>query len=454
MPKQHGFKLHTPEERAKTVKKHNDTKDRLKQKLAKKQGGRKICLIMIVKNESRIIQRCLTAAKPVIQMVSICDTGSTDETVNRITEWCTSNEMPFKVHFEPFQDFGYNRTMSCKLAQETFPEAHYGILLDADMVLKPTEEFKPELLIYDKYLVSQVEGSLAYDNIRLINLKRKWECIGVTHEYWDLDESDALKGCSHSRITTMHIDDISDGGCRADKYERDVRLLLGGLENPKTKPGLRGRYMFYLAQTYRDMGRNEDAVQWYRKRIEDKYNCWVEEYFHSLYQIGSNYEKLGWKVKEAIKIVKKAKHNDAEIKYMNEYARTDDGTRLMNERELEDKAQRMFVSAATEYLAAFKYRPGRAESLYNCCRMYRQLSMNEEAYHLAVKGNQIPMTSDTLFVETNCYKYLFDHELSIVASYVPGKKPEGREAIIRLMHGADIPEDIRKKAEENSKFYL
>ena len=36
----------------------------------------KICLCMIVKNESQIMERCLDDAKPIIDYISICDTGS------------------------------------------------------------------------------------------------------------------------------------------------------------------------------------------------------------------------------------------------------------------------------------------------------------------------------------------------------------------------------------------
>lgn len=41
----------------------------------------RIILLLMVKNESRIIERCLTAALPHVDAVSILDTGSTDNTV-------------------------------------------------------------------------------------------------------------------------------------------------------------------------------------------------------------------------------------------------------------------------------------------------------------------------------------------------------------------------------------
>ena len=40
----------------------------------------KICLNMIVKNESKVITRLLESVSPIIDTYCICDTGSTDDT--------------------------------------------------------------------------------------------------------------------------------------------------------------------------------------------------------------------------------------------------------------------------------------------------------------------------------------------------------------------------------------
>jgi glycosyltransferase involved in cell wall biosynthesis len=80
---------------------------------------------MIVKNESKIIERCLNSARPIIDSVSICDTGSTDETPEIIENWCSENNIPGKVHHKSFINFGYNRTLAVSLAQNAFPDADY-----------------------------------------------------------------------------------------------------------------------------------------------------------------------------------------------------------------------------------------------------------------------------------------------------------------------------------------
>ena len=52
----------------------------------------RICLNMIVKNESRIIKRCLDSILPLIDSYCIIDTGSTDGTQEIILE--TLKDLP------------------------------------------------------------------------------------------------------------------------------------------------------------------------------------------------------------------------------------------------------------------------------------------------------------------------------------------------------------------------
>jgi glycosyltransferase involved in cell wall biosynthesis len=73
----------------------------------------KLCLNMIVKNESKIIRRLLESVAPILDMYCICDTGSTDNTVKLIESFFKSKNIPGKVVHEPFQNFEYNR--SCRL---------------------------------------------------------------------------------------------------------------------------------------------------------------------------------------------------------------------------------------------------------------------------------------------------------------------------------------------------
>lgn len=47
----------------------------------------KLSLTMIIKKESRCIERCLKAIIPYVDMVVLCDTGSTDGTLEICKAW-------------------------------------------------------------------------------------------------------------------------------------------------------------------------------------------------------------------------------------------------------------------------------------------------------------------------------------------------------------------------------
>ena len=65
----------------------------------------KLCLTMIVKNESKIIERCLNSIKDIVDCISICDTGSTDNTKTVIEEFMKKHQIPGKVHEHQVEKF-------------------------------------------------------------------------------------------------------------------------------------------------------------------------------------------------------------------------------------------------------------------------------------------------------------------------------------------------------------
>ena len=368
----------------------------------------KICFAAIFKNESRNVYRCLNALKSIINYVSICDTGSTDNTVELIGTWGKENNVPTKVHSGPsqvFKNFGYNRTLSYKKAIESFPSADYLLLVDADMVIKIKDTFNSKVLTADCYLFEQVTPGLRYWNTRLISTRCKWECVGVTHEYWDLKSGSTDKKAP-VKFTDIYIQDIGDGGSKQDKFKRDIRLLTEGINDPETPENIKGRYKFYLANSYKDSENYKEAIEWYQKKIE--HTGWVEEIFYSYLNMGRCYLKL-----------------------------------------------KDYSKAAEAFMYAWDKHPIRAESLYELSKMYRELGKNNIAMLYADKGSRCPYpVNDSLFIDHNVYEYLFYEEISIAGFYVADGKQKGKAAVIKLLSMKDkIPEDKYKLALSNAKFY-
>ena len=248
----------------------------------------RVCLSMIVRNESHIIERCLDAARPAIDAVAICDTGSTDETIETTERWLARSGMPGRVLRHAFVDFAHNRTLALRSAAETVracgwdPDRSYLLFLDADMVLRIGESFRRDALTADAYRVIQHNGALRYPNVRLVRASLDGRFVGATHEHFS-----APDGTTDQLLESLWIDDRNDGGSRADKYHRDVRLLEAELARDPANL----RAMFYLAQTYRGLGDFSKALVWYRKRADA--GGWGEEAWYAQYAVGLLLEQAG-----------------------------------------------------------------------------------------------------------------------------------------------------------------
>ncbi|PGC29421.1 glycosyl transferase [Bacillus pseudomycoides] len=407
---------------------------------------KKICLCMIVKNESKIIERCLNPTKSIIDFVSICDTGSTDGTPEIIENWCRENNIPGTVHHEPFKNFGYNRSLAVSLAQKTYPEADYLLLLDADMVLEVKPHFDKCKLDKDHYLTMQYDPQIKYWLSRLLKASLPWRSVGVTHEYWDLDRS-KLKADQVTYFDTVEkldsliINDQGDGGSKSDKFERDKRLLLEGIHDEATPPDLKIRYMFYLAQTLSILNELDEAIKWYKKRVEA--GGWAEEVFYALLRIGLCYERLA---------------NTASFQREQFITESEKNKSKVDQSTIDTfiHQEEQFFALATIYLQnAWEYRPCRAEPLSHLARMYRLKAKNNLSLMYALQGKEIPFPKeDILFVDYHVYDYLFDHEISICAYYIENKRNLGRAAQKRLQSKIkQLPPHIAEVVENNSKFY-
>jgi hypothetical protein len=218
-----------------------------------------------------------------------------------------------------------------------------------------------------------------------------WKCVGVTHEYWDGPTESLPK-------SVCYIDDINDGGCKNDKFERDEKLLRQGLiDEPKSE-----RYLFYLAQTLKCVRKYNEAIDYYKKRITA--GGWYEEVWYSHYMIGDCYLNL----------------------------------------------QNMFKFEKWMQLA-HQYHPKRSESLAKLTEQFRVHGLHYKAYHYARIGDSIPFPKDDiLFVETDVYNGKFLYEKTILDYYVNQDKKIGlRDSFNYLLkNGSNINNVIT-----NLKFY-
>jgi glycosyltransferase involved in cell wall biosynthesis len=245
-----------------------------------------LCLNMIVKNESKIIKKLFDSISPIIDCYCICDTGSTDNTVEYIKEYFSEKNIPGEVYYEEFKNFGYNRSYAL---EKCVGMSDYVLLMDADMELI-IKNFTKDMLCKDNYYILQGNDSFYYNNVRIVRNDGNCQYVGVTHEYIDLKKNKDVQSFSKDII---FINDIGNGGCKDNKYTRDIALLTKGIEDePKNS-----RYHFYLANSYHDSGKYEEAIKYYECVV--KMNGWGQERWYSLYKMGHCYKKMN-NIKSAV----------------------------------------------------------------------------------------------------------------------------------------------------------
>jgi glycosyltransferase involved in cell wall biosynthesis len=363
----------------------------------------KICLNMIVKNESKIICRLLESVLPLIDSYCICDTGSTDDTIEIIERFFEGTDIRGKIVKEPFRDFGYNRTFALEQCH-SMENADYILLLDADMILWmdpaiPAHQFKRSL-VEDVYHMFQGSHAFYYKNVRIIKNRSGMSYWGVTHEYVK-----TIPGSTTGDLpkTAIFINDIGDGGSKTEKFERDIRLLSKGLEeNPDND-----RYTFYLANSYKDAGQLQNAIDTYKKRIA--IGCWHEEVWYSYYMMGKCYRDLG------------------------------------------DHA-----SAIHAWMEGYNFYKDRVENLYEIVNYYRCRGNNDMAYTFYTLAHQQTHQKthfDHLFLQKDVYDYKLDYELSIIGYYCNWSKYDTIKASMKVLACPTADEGTLKNVLSNYKFY-
>lgn len=329
--------------------------------------GKTVCLVMIVKNESKIIEKCLDHVIKYIDYWVICDTGSSDGTPSIIKKYFEKNGISGELYEDKWVDFAHNRTLAFQKAKF---KADYSFVMDAD------DRLIGELIIpegdYTDFRIKFKLNTIEFHRKLIFKNDLDWKYVGVVHEYPCLidstipTESGVINNCY-----------IKDGQCGARsntgscKFDRDIKLLLKGIKNEPNND----RYYFYLAQSYYDIGDSENAMKYYKKRITMA--GWNEEVYYSMYR----YAQCKMKLKDKLNIT--------------------------------------FEEVALDYIKAYNYRPCRLEALYDIVRYCRENEKIQMAYAFAIMAYDTftNYPQDILFVDGDIHKYKFMDELAISAYY-------------------------------------
>jgi glycosyltransferase involved in cell wall biosynthesis len=351
----------------------------------------KVCAVMMIKNEERIIERCLKAFLPHVDEVYISDTGSTDRTLSKARRILGSSDKRFKINDDVWEDFGSNRTKAVKGAQE-WSSCDYLLLIDADIELKVFNEGWKERLNKDVYLIKWL-GDLEYSNTKLF--KRTCECyyVGPTHEYLKFEKP-------HIRMVNEDIGFFEhyDGGNRSDKFERDIRLLEKHIkDNPECQ--VLPRWLFYLGNSHLNLGQWDKAKAVYEKRCAK--GGWEEEVYYSKFCLGKCLIKMG-EIEQAKEVLENAHYS----------------------------------------------RPSRLEAIFALVELLYKEQNWERVWELCCNVDyQIP--NDVLFIHRDVWDWKLKDLVSI-ACWNLGKKEEGRRLIESMK---DVPVGQLARIQKNLEWF-
>lgn len=361
-----------------------------------------MCLVMIVKDEEDKIERCLSAVAPYISYWVIVDTGSKDKTKEVIQETMGRLKIPGELHERPWVNFEVNRTESLELAKN---KCDFRWIIDADDTfvvdekgINPFWNLNKE---YDSYHISYYLHNLKYFRAQIVRSDEDWVYKGVLHEYLHLDKPNQKAG----QIVGCHVDaDISPlkrANSVEEKYAKDAEILKEALEKEPDNT----RYMFYLAQSYRDSNQPEKSLDAYQMRVDA--GGWPEEVYYSMYMIGRLKEVLKYPVQDVIEA----------------------------------------------YSKAWEFRPERLEAAFHVIRKLRE----EKRYVLGTTYGESALqrtgTRDILFVEPDIWQWRLLDEYSICAFYA-GKVESSLEkvqAIITAPFFSNLPQSEKDRILKNAE---
>lgn len=352
----------------------------------------KLCLSMIVKNETHIIKECFDTIYDKIDYWVIVDTGSTDGTQDFIKNYFAEKGIPGELHEKPWVSFGHNRTEALQLCDG---KGDYIFMIDADDYVEGNLP-KEEIIDADGYAVLMGRGDFSWWRTQIFKANTGWHYVGVLHEYPTMPENiqpriDRLIGNYRVVARTMgarnlNIDPI-------EKYKKDAETLEKALLDEPTNV----RYQFYLAQSYFDSHQWAKAEDAYVKRIE--MGGWPEEIYYSIYRIGIC-------------------------------------------RALQDKS---WLEIQQAFLDAYNARPSRAEPLYQIAKIYRINGKPALGYIFAKMASDIPYPSeDILFIDNDIYRFGILDELGSTAYYAG--KPEIGHAACKILLDRNLlpPQEVAR----------
>ena len=231
-----------------------------------------LSLCMIVKDEEKVIKRCLDTVKDIVDEIIIVDTGSNDNTIEIVKEYTDKI-----YYFKWIDDFSKARNFSFSKASKD-----YILWLDADEYLDEENREKLKKLkvnLDDSIDIVTLETNMVIDEDdhlafigrrnRIVKKSKNFKWIGFVHEYIDVSGN-----FFDSDICIIHhkIKCVSD---------RNLKLYKKNIEAGNK---LSDRDLYYYGKELICNKYYEEAIKILEEFITKE--IWIEEMIDALCKIG------------------------------------------------------------------------------------------------------------------------------------------------------------------------
>jgi tetratricopeptide (TPR) repeat protein len=365
----------------------------------------KICVIMLVENDDRVLYQCLDSLRGFADCLSITLSESRDpKDCSRtiIDEFAASSKIPTKVHLEQWKNGRQNRTSAIANGEKALKEwsipltDSYFVLLNPEMILKIGPSFKKEDLtesVYSTLTKSSLLDCYTYQP-RLFRAAMHYTGAEEVYDTIVLNTSD-----QPVKLRSLFIDDQEDRLAMPAELENSILFLKKSVTDH-----VENHHLFYQGLRLKKLKQFEEAIHAFLVRIQKEGDS--EEVWFSKYMIGECYKELN-----------------------------------------------QWEHALDWYLNAFQFNPSYPEPLQKVAYYYRTHGQNDLAYLFAKHGTQIaPSASQRFFHLSPLTNYHFDEELSIAAYYTQFKA-DGIEACNEAILNPTTPWWVKDQTYRNLVFY-
>jgi tetratricopeptide (TPR) repeat protein len=267
----------------------------------------KIHFVAIVKNEEKILERCLNSVKDCADEYHIFDTGSTDTTRD------IAGTFGF-VYNIPFENYAAAKNLALERVEALADPGDWILLSDADEYfeadgaarLKQHAE-NPDIACVSTRIVERIDGQIAntYFRNRMWRVGRGWRFQGpgvhevVSGEGASLVDDNILVNHDHSHRTAEDIPALTK------RFERYLEILYKAIQdNPKDT-----RSWFYAARTMKDLNRGLAAIDAYEQYLSFPDNPFIDERWQAAYDVAVLWKQLG-EYDKALQSLDRAMHID------------------------------------------------------------------------------------------------------------------------------------------------